>query len=854
MSVKTISSLNKTNNNNNLEASITKEEMREAEGLLKEVAVDGSDSKNPIFPVPDDAPEFNFYIQNYGGKPTNKWAYHNASGKLLGYIARWDVDEKSLKSKKILPICFCKMLDGSRKWKSAGIPEPRPLYKLPEILSKLDITILVNEGESSADAGQILFPKYVSTTPMHGALSPHKTEWSAVKSRDVIIAPDFDEAGNIFANSVFDLCIKAGAKSIMCLDIEEIGKYIVVDGNPISRSEPTPKGYDLADALKDGWTAEILSGFGSKFIVSYIRKPTINELNESVANGFRLTENGVEYKEQITKNGSISEEWHWFCSCLAITHQTRDEKSENWGRVLVLIDNDGKSKEFVLPMSDFAGDGVAYREQLFSRGLILAPKKEKLLHSYITTTLTKQRATCVSKVGWYNKCFVLPNKIIGDSNNEKLVLQTNSKIQAFNVKGTLLQWQEKVGKLAIGNNRLIFIISLALTAPLLKLLNEENFGIHLYGGSSTGKTTALYVAQSVWGNQVNSWRTTDNAAESMARNSNDALLILDELSQVDSFSADAMTYMFGNGSGKARAKRDGGAKPVEKFRTVFLSSGEITFTSKMQEVNRKVKAGQTVRFIEVPADSGVGLGLFENIHNYSDSNIFSITLKTMTTECQGTAIEAFLKLLCANSEKITRRIANESKYWVDKYLPKNADGQVARVAHKFSLIAAAGELGIALGILPWEQETANNACKIMFDCWLRHRGGAQAYELIEVVNRLRSFIAQHGNSRFEAAWGNEFVDNNVIPQEKRTLQRVGFRKLNESNEWEYYIIQSMFEKEVICCKATSQIKAYLAEAGLIKRDSEGKCTISINVPGYGQGRYYFIPSSLILKGDDYENK
>jgi hypothetical protein len=113
-------------------------------------------------------------------------------------------------------------------------------------------------------------------------------------------------------------------------------------------------------------------------------------------------------------------------------------------------------------------------------------------------------------------------------------------------RGKLLEWQQSIGRLCVGNSRFVFAICVALTGPLLEPLGEENFGCHAEGGSSIGKSTILIVAVSIWGATLQSWRTTDNAAEGLARQANDGFLALDELSQVDGFSADAMTYMLGN--------------------------------------------------------------------------------------------------------------------------------------------------------------------------------------------------------------------------------------------------------------------------------------------------------------------
>ena len=164
--------------------------------------------------------------------------------------------------------------------------------------------------------------------------------------------------------------------------------------------------------------------------------------------------------------------------------------------------------------------------------------------------------------------------------------------------GTLTEWREHIGKPALGNTRLQFAICTALAGPLLHPADEESAGFHITGASSIGKTAVLHVASSVSGSPVRSWRATDNSAESWAAEANDGLLILDELSQVDAKAADAMSYMLGNGQGKGRANRSGVARPVVKWRTIVLSSGEIGMAAKLNEIGRKQRAGQAARIIE----------------------------------------------------------------------------------------------------------------------------------------------------------------------------------------------------------------------------------------------------------------
>ena len=73
----------------------------------------------------------------------------------------------------------------------------------------------------------------------------------------------------------------------------------------------------------------------------------------------------------------------------------------------------------------------------------------------------------------------------------------------------------------------------------------EGGGFSFEGGSSSGKTTALQVAASVWGGpgHVKSWRVTDNALEGVAALHNDGLLILDEVGQVNARVLSEAAYM-----------------------------------------------------------------------------------------------------------------------------------------------------------------------------------------------------------------------------------------------------------------------------------------------------------------------
>jgi uncharacterized protein (DUF927 family) len=287
---------------------------------------------------------------------------------------------------------------------------------------------------------------------------------------------------------------------------------------------------------------------------------------------------------------------------------------------------------------------------------------------------------------------------------ERTLYQSATSVaHTFYTGGSLEAWRGRVAEQCIGNSRLVFAVSLGFAAPLLYLTNDESAGFNLVGASSIGKTTGLRVAGSVWGGSderggyLRQWRATANGLEGVAALHWDTLLCLDELSEVNPREAAQVAYMLANGAGKARASRDGSARPSLAWRILFLSSGEITLGDKVQEDGRqKATAGQQVRILDIPADARAGFGLFEDFHGASNGQEFADRLRIATQKYYGTAARAFLTEIVRKLEQASDALRKSRDDFIQERCPPNADGQVRRAATRFGLVAAAGELATAL--------------------------------------------------------------------------------------------------------------------------------------------------------------
>jgi hypothetical protein len=117
-----------------------------------------SPHKTPIIPIPADAPPQNFRHQRYGSL-TSQWEYRLAGGELAGYACRFDCyNAAGEPDKVVLPITYRDLGNGERAWRSKGLPAPRPLFRLPDIVGRPEALVLVWEGEKAAIAGAVLFP------------------------------------------------------------------------------------------------------------------------------------------------------------------------------------------------------------------------------------------------------------------------------------------------------------------------------------------------------------------------------------------------------------------------------------------------------------------------------------------------------------------------------------------------------------------------------------------------------------------------------------------------------------------------------------------------------------------------
>jgi putative DNA primase/helicase len=513
---------------------------------------------------------------------------------------------------------------------------------------------------------------------------------------------------------------------------------------------------------------------------------------------------------------------------------TQDGDGLNFGLLLRFTDRSAKSRLWAMPFEMLAGSGEEPRRELMSMGLAISYDHKAMLSRYLLDRTPKRSVLCTSTTGWVGRtAFVLPDGVIGPGAGS-VVFQDGGRVgKGHGQAGTLDSWRDTVSRYAIGNPFMTFGIACAFVPPLLDRTHTEGGGVHLVGGSSSGKTTMLEGARSVWGGRdfKRSWRATDNGVEGVAEQHNDLLLCMDEINEVEPRVAGNIAYMLTNGVGKSRAMRNGGSRPPKRWRTFPLSTGEQSLEATMQEGRVKTKAGQSIRLLDMRVDNRKH-GCFDELHGLKNGRAFSDAVKRAANENYGVVGRAFL-------ERLTRDDTDFGELLDDAKNVKGLTGQGGqeeRAAARCALIGLAGEVATEYGLTGWPAGASMDAAVIAFNAWRDFRGSTPGdQEPRKIREAIRDFIERHGESRF--------VDAEASPELRDSMERhirdkAGYRKSTFEDGRNYYFNAAAIKEACPGYDVSAMIDALTACGALIPA-TNGKAQQQLKVGGIN-GKFYVI--------------
>ncbi|HEY2357599.1 MAG TPA: DUF927 domain-containing protein, partial [Phenylobacterium sp.] len=466
----------------------------------------------------------------------------------------------------------------------------------------------------------------------------------------------------------------------------------------------------------------------------------------------------------------------------------RDAHGSGWSVVIRFWDPDGREKVQLIARGRLMSGGADVRADLADVGLEIAPGKGKAERfcGGLARVKLAARMILADRTGWSGSAFVMPHRTIGPVGAEPVHFTGESLGLLYSECGELDDWKSAIGAMAVGNELLTFALSAAFAGPLLRPLSIEGGGFHLRGPSSCGKTTLAMAAGSVWGGggplgYAQSWRSTSNALESVAAGHSDGLLVLDELSLLAPEEAGAAAYQLASGQAKARAQTNGAMRRRAEWRLLLLSTGETALSAHIEASRRgdKVMTGQELRLLDIDADAGKGAGVWSELYG-SDAAGVSDAIKNAAGRCYGLAGPAFLNALVRDRAAALASAKDIFAGFLEHARESGDTGQAGRGAARFAIVASAGELAAAFGVVPWERGAASAAALALFQRWAAAFGRQAPREEREILVRLRNTILSEGATAFvglkkdAASTDGESPESDGRTGEARQLKAKGF--------------------------------------------------------------------------------
>ncbi|MFU0496723.1 DUF927 domain-containing protein, partial [Pseudomonas syringae pv. actinidiae] len=415
-----------------------------------------------IQPIPSEAMNKCPVKHRQHGAPSKVWIYRDDQGQPLMALYRFDLGpyEDDKPKKVFAPLTWCKRSDGeTTQWRWQGLPEPRPLLRRDELAVRASAPVVLCEGEKAADAAADLMPNHVATCWPNGSNSWHKADLTPLKGRDVLLWPDNDDSGTACMDAVAHKLreIGAGPVRLIALDVFKRKPTMKNECAAFAKGGQWDNGDDAADAAAKGWTSAHfaeLERSGELFVS--VEEPSAPEepeptpkakakpaakrpakpKNDLMPGGFRLTAEGVFYAGDDGESRPV-------CSPLEILARTRDDKGHNWGLLVEFDDPDGAKKRWNIPARTMTGDfGKDVLGPLVDMGLRLAGSRSGRnarndLQSYLGGFDSAQRARLVTRLGWHDSAFLLPEQQVGAHSEHLHFYEAGSQLPPISEAGTL---------------------------------------------------------------------------------------------------------------------------------------------------------------------------------------------------------------------------------------------------------------------------------------------------------------------------------------------------------------------------------------------------------------------------------
>ncbi|MGX3021516.1 DUF927 domain-containing protein [Ursidibacter sp. B-7004-1] len=505
----------------------------------------------------------------------------------------------------------------------------------------------------------------------------------------------------------------------------------------------------------------------------------------------------------------LSERTEWLCDVVNVVGIGRSESEEF---IVLQWRNEGSEQTITEAIpKEFIGEREGWK-LLKKRGLTVTTKNSlrNELADYLQNHNkgNRQLWTITNATGWQKGAFILPNgEVIGEPETPVLFRSQSSSFAGYDTKGTLESWQSEIAMNVYQNPSMMLGVAVALSAPLIELLDAESFGVHLFGGSTAGKTTTANIASSIWGNPERtrlSWNATALGLTNEASSRNDCFMPLDEIGQGSNRKHIEQTaYALFNGVGKIQGAREGGNRELQRWRIMAFSTGEIDLEGYLSAGGIKTNAGQLVRLLNVPITQA------KHYHSFKDGKTHADHLNQATKSHYGIVGRLWINYLIEHKGNVKAQYEQIKNKWLER-LPTDASPQVQRVAGRFAILETA--LQLAKHLTQWGEQANAEALLHCFNEWV-NIFGLHSREEKQVIEQVNGWLLANAESRFIRY---------PFDEKQQTINNIaGYRMaLTEQNKEEYFYLYPLAFDEAIKGNPKEQTCKILSDKGMLKGSSE----------------------------------
>jgi putative DNA primase/helicase len=507
----------------------------------------------------------------YNRKIVARYDYRDENGDLLYQKIRYEPKEFRIRKS-----------DGAGGWSWSLGKCRRVLYRLPELIAaiKRGDPVLIVEGEKDVD--NLALWGLVATTNYDGAGKWLEQYNGYFKGAVVINLRDNDPPGEKHGNLIGENLFTPGCEiaalycSILLPGLEEEEHGDVTDW--AEKHGGTKEKLLEIIAAAPRWTPPengranqqnkiaLLSDFINDLPLAKLKKPPLWNVDK---------ENGVWI--ETPREGHVTA-----CPVPVILHRRLRNIDTFTERVEICFWRDGQWRSVATNYSTvFEHRSII---SLGEKGLPVSSASSKYLVQYLTRLQESNldvipTVNSVSRMGWAGEKIFLPG-----AENDIVLDSPDYKPTEYCSCGDYGLWKELTTKIRNESALGRLTIAAGFAAPLLKLLNQRVFVIHLWGPTKGGKTAVMKAALSIWGDPdelMANFNATKVGLERLANYHCDLPLGIDERQVAGNKQEfiEGLVYLLSLGKGKTRGAKEGGRQVTSSWRTIAITNGEESLSS-----------------------------------------------------------------------------------------------------------------------------------------------------------------------------------------------------------------------------------------------------------------------------------